>query len=166
MSNKDVCTTTTPHAAHSWVAVNPTRVDKCPGILELLPLNQFVGIVVINSAGRLLIVHSVKRDEWCIPGGKPEGHESLKAAARRELYEETGLQVTHYDDLRFSHESEHDVKGVRWYGTIFTCRNVCGSPKMQVPEEIDGLLWVTPECFNTLSDYAAGDLGRIFEAKL
>lgn len=155
------CSTTTPHAAHDW---NGRPMKFCPGVLELSPLNQCVGIVVNSEDGRLLIVHSVKRSEWCIPGGKPEGRESLKAAARRELYEETSLQCR-YDDLKFSHEVERDVKGVRWYGTIFKVlySRCVGSPQLQaVSKEIDGIMWVTPEEFEAYSPYTIVDLGEIF----
>ena len=153
-----ICVNRKPHLPHNW------HGGSCEGVLELTPENQFVGVIVIGSDGRLLIVHNVKRDQWCIPGGKPEKHEALKAAALRELYEETHLSCL-YDDLRFSHEIEHVVAGVKWYGTIFTLRQFYGQPTLKCAEEIDGAMWVTPQRFMALSEYAQGDLGRTFEVR-
>jgi 8-oxo-dGTP diphosphatase len=54
-----------------------------------------VGGVVIDR-GRVLLVRRGReplRGEWSIPGGLVEIGETLKAAVRREIFEETGLEV-------------------------------------------------------------------------
>ncbi|HEY7043735.1 MAG TPA: NUDIX domain-containing protein [Nocardioidaceae bacterium] len=56
-----------------------------------------VGVVVLDEAGRLLVVrrgHEPGRGRWSIPGGRVEPGESLEAAAAREVLEETGLTVS------------------------------------------------------------------------
>jgi 8-oxo-dGTP diphosphatase len=55
-----------------------------------------VGMVVLDGARVLLIRRSKppKKGEWSLPGGHLEVGESLKAAAAREVGEETGLSVT------------------------------------------------------------------------
>lgn len=54
-------------------------------------------IVATDPAGRLLLVRSPIRG-WEMPGGQVEIGESLEAAARREVHEESGIEV---DDLAF-----------------------------------------------------------------
>ncbi|MGY1652080.1 NUDIX domain-containing protein [Geodermatophilus sp. SYSU D01119] len=62
-----------------------------------LPVQACVGAVVLDDAGRLLLVR--RRNEpgrglWSVPGGRVEPGESLVDAVAREVREETGLAVT------------------------------------------------------------------------
>ena len=53
-------------------------------------------LVVQDDAGRVLVGRRAKepnRGRWVLPGGKVEPFESIASAARRELVEETGLEV-------------------------------------------------------------------------
>ncbi|HZD22807.1 MAG TPA: NUDIX hydrolase [Acidimicrobiia bacterium] len=66
-----------------------------------------VGVVVIDDKGRLLLIqrgHEPQKGLWAIPGGKVEFGETMKAAARREVIEETGLDV--------------DIGEVVWVGEV------------------------------------------------
>jgi 8-oxo-dGTP pyrophosphatase MutT (NUDIX family) len=47
--------------------------------------------VVINGGCALLLLN--ERGEWDLPGGRPEAGEDHRAALRREVREETGLDV-------------------------------------------------------------------------
>jgi putative (di)nucleoside polyphosphate hydrolase len=60
-----------------------------------------VGIALFNRAGRILIARRIKDDgpeiimpgrEWQMPQGGVDPNEDLEAAARRELWEETGVR--------------------------------------------------------------------------
>jgi ADP-ribose pyrophosphatase YjhB (NUDIX family) len=59
--------------------------------------------LAVVQAGRILLVPHYHTDagfvQWTIPGGKVEFGESLSAAAVREFFEETGLQVEVVDLL-------------------------------------------------------------------
>ncbi len=58
-----------------------------------------VGALIVNDAGRMLLVRTHKwSDRWGIPGGKIQRGETSEEALRRELREETGLEV---NDVRF-----------------------------------------------------------------
>lgn len=50
-----------------------------------------VGAVVVDRADRVLLVHEAGR--WSVPGGGAEPDEPLTDAVRREVYEETGVEI-------------------------------------------------------------------------
>ena len=55
-----------------------------------------VGAVIWDAAGRVLLIRRTKppgTGQWSLPGGKVERGESLEQALRREVWEETGLEV-------------------------------------------------------------------------
>ena len=55
------------------------------------------GAIVLDEAGRLLLIRRGRepgRGLWSLPGGRCEPGEDAAAAAVRETYEETGLEVT------------------------------------------------------------------------
>ncbi len=47
--------------------------------------------VIVTDGERLLLGHATRSPRWDIPKGEAEPGESFAAAARRELFEETGL---------------------------------------------------------------------------
>ena len=51
------------------------------------------GILVMNSQRELLVCHATGSSRWDIPKGIAEPGDSPAAAARRELFEETGLEA-------------------------------------------------------------------------
>lgn len=58
-----------------------------------------VGALIHDEAGRLLLLRSAKwSNKWGIPGGKIRRGEAMEEALRREIREETGLELA---DLRF-----------------------------------------------------------------
>lgn len=55
------------------------------------------GAIVLDGTGRLLLIRRGRepgRGLWSLPGGRCEPGEDAVAAAVRETYEETGLEVT------------------------------------------------------------------------
>ena len=60
------------------------------------PVVPCVGAVVLDAAGRLLLIrrgHDPHRGLWSLPGGRIEAGESPEQAVVREVREETGLDV-------------------------------------------------------------------------
>jgi 8-oxo-dGTP diphosphatase len=59
--------------------------------------NKLIGAaaVILDCEGRVLLVkHSYGKNNWDLPGGKAENNESAEETAKREVLEETGLEVT------------------------------------------------------------------------
>ena len=55
-----------------------------------------VGAVISDGNGRIVVIRRARPPSagmWSIPGGRVEAGESLEQAARREVQEETGLDV-------------------------------------------------------------------------
>lgn len=61
---------------------------------NILPKLIGAAAVILDFKGRVLLVkHSYGKYNWELPGGKAEDNESSEATARREVYEEVGLEV-------------------------------------------------------------------------
>ena len=68
------------------------------GMVKSFP-EPVVGALIFNNSGEILLIQSHKwKDRYVIPGGHVEIGESLEDAVRREIKEETGLDVY---DIKF-----------------------------------------------------------------
>jgi 8-oxo-dGTP diphosphatase len=107
-----------------------------------------VGAVVVRD-GRALIVkraHEPRKGEWSLPGGMLDLGESLADAARREVREETGLDVRLGPIIETFDRVHRDEEGrIRYHFVIvdFVCwadggEAVAGS-------DADAVAWVTAD---------------------
>lgn len=106
------------------------------------PEIRAAGGVVIDDAGRVLVVHRPRYDDWSLPKGKLDAGETWEAAALREVEEETGVRCELGAALPPVH---YDVRGrlkeVRWW----VMRPVGMAPPEERDDEVDELLWLAPE---------------------
>jgi 8-oxo-dGTP diphosphatase len=77
---------------------------------------------------------------WTMPGGKLEFGESFETAAVREVFEETGLQISE-DDLKVMSLSNNVIPGVHFVTVGMMCEKVNGEPKVMEPDEITQWQW-------------------------
>lgn len=86
-------------------------------------------LVALWHGDRVLMVYERERECWELPGGGIEPGESPRAAAVRELWEETGQRVSE-EALRFvGHTRTALGAGQRvLYGAVFTARTAEPSP--------------------------------------
>ena len=93
--------------AHAAIFTSPPCAFK--------PSVEVIGIFVEDCQGRLLLLHRQERvkqgNRWGIPGGKLEPHESPLEAGRRELLEETGIDLL--------------VGDLTYIGKFFICASDC-----------------------------------------
>ncbi len=102
-----------------------------------------VAAAVIEHRGRYLItcreagVHLA--GYWEFPGGKREAGETFEACARREVFEEVGIEITAPRPLTITHY-EYPDKSVELH--FFTCSLSQGDPR---PLGCVDFRWVKPE---------------------
>ncbi|NLT55293.1 MAG: NUDIX domain-containing protein [Actinomycetales bacterium] len=101
------------------------------------PANSLVpsaNAVVVDDAGRLLLIHRTDNDNWSLPGGAMDLGESLPETAVREVREETGIDceitglVGIYTDPKhvLLYTSDGEVR--QEFSVVFTARAVGGQP--------------------------------------
>lgn len=59
-------------------------------------------VLAADGSSRVALIGRIGRGgrlDWCVPKGHPEGNEDIRAAAAREVFEETGLVVEIIDSL-------------------------------------------------------------------
>ena len=104
-----------------------------------------VGGLIFNGAGNVLMIRTHKwSDLWGIPGGKIKWGEPSADALRREINEETGLDVTDIEfvlvqDCIHSKEFYRDAHFVL---LNYTCR-CAGEPPVKLNDEAREFRWLT-----------------------
>ncbi len=99
-----------------------------------------VRIIVRDSAGRILLVRQMDKKRWSIPAGRVEPDESITEAARREVFDITGLSVgslkpfAYYSDPVYQMESP-DGEKFQQYTMAFLTEDFSGS-LLESTEEI------------------------------
>lgn len=119
--------------------------------------------VILDSAGQVLLVrHALRNSRWALPGGWIRSHEEPSSAARREVREELGLEVSTVATVA----SESHGARVRRVGgppsgltIVVLCRSQRESPDLHRSEEIIQARWMLPsEAVSRLSPFEAGAL--------
>lgn len=126
-----------------------------------------IGVIIIRN-GQVLLgkrrnTHGA--GSWCCPGGHLEFGESFEACARREVREETGLEIenirtgTFTNDL-FADEGKH-------YVTLFMLADsLQGEPRVCEPDKCDTWAWFSTDALprplflplENLFNITAGDM--------
>jgi phosphoglycolate phosphatase len=104
-----------------------------------------VGALIFNAAGLVLLVRTHKWSNlWGIPGGKIRWGESATAALRREIREETNLEIR---DIRFV-MAQDCIRSREFYRDAhfvllnYTCRSV-GRRRVRLNDEAREFRWVS-----------------------
>lgn len=87
-----------------------------------------------NNTEKILLIKREKepfKDYWALPGGFLENEEPLEVGAKRELKEETGLQIYEIHQLKAFGNPGRDPRGrtisIAFWGEVFSEEKVSGS---------------------------------------
>ncbi|MFJ6497046.1 NUDIX domain-containing protein [Streptomyces virginiae] len=93
---------------------------------------------VLREDGRLLAIRRADNGTWELPGGVLELTESPEAGVRREVLEETGIEVV-VDELTGVYKNT--ARGI--VALVFRCKPSGGAERTS--EESTAVAWLTPE---------------------
>ncbi len=105
-----------------------------------------VGALILDMQGRLFLARSHKwRDRYVVPGGHVELGERLEEALRREVKEETGLDIHDVEFLMYQEFifDEAFWKRRHYIFFDFVCR--ADSTEVTLNSEAEEYVWVPPE---------------------
>lgn len=93
--------------------------------------------VAVRDDGRILVIRRRDNGQWQAPGGILEAHEQIEVGLRREVREETGVDV---QPEQLTGVYKHMRLGV--VALVFRCRPVAGAAIET--EESAEVAWLTP----------------------
>lgn len=107
---------------------------------------RLVVVAIIEKDGKILMGNKAKDvgpypNTWRLPGGGVEEGESLEEAMRREIKEETNLDVASLDKINLDEDEEPDKNGEMTHYTFHTFR-VETNGKEKISDEFPELIWV------------------------
>ncbi len=106
-----------------------------------------IGALVFNHKNQLLLLKSPKwHDRYIVPSGHVDFGEKLEDTVKREVKEETGLDVDQVKFLRLDEliqSAEYHDKNRHWVSVNFTCKTK--DDKITLNEEATEYIWVSPK---------------------
>jgi len=113
-----------------------------------------VGAVVVDAGSVLLVRRDTEplRGEWSVPGGMLELGEKLRDGVRREVLEETGIEVEPGDVLDVFDSIFTDPSGRTQYHYVlidYLCRPVGGVPL--AGSDVSDVRWVAAEALSAMA---------------
>lgn len=117
------------------------------------------GVLLLDADGRLLLERRADNGLWGIPGGAVELGERVEDAARREAYEETGLNVGALElfgvfsgpEMSYVYPNGDETSIV---SVVFLSRDVTGVIRPNLPESLEAR-WFAPDTLPPMEQVSA-----------
>lgn len=107
-------------------------------------MNPRVGVAVFVRRGDRFLLGRRRGSHgagaWALPGGHLEFGESIEACARREVEEETGLEVGAIRPGPYSNDI-FDAEGLHYVTLFVVAEAPTGEPELREPEKCEGWEW-------------------------
>lgn len=107
------------------------------------------GVLIFNTKNEILLMKRGKKSSnnvgfWSKPGGAIEYGETAVAMAKREIKEETNIEINIWGELP---HTDHIIKkeGQQWLSINFLADYKKGKLKIMEPHKCDELKWVSIE---------------------
>ena len=106
-----------------------------------------IGVMIQNEKGEVLLglrQGSHGAGEWSFPGGHQKFGEEMEKTAKREVKEETGLDVNEFELISIADEMRYIKSDGKHYLNIGIKGSYnCGEPKVMEPEKCKEWKWVS-----------------------
>jgi len=105
------------------------------------------GALILNEEDDVFLMKSPKWEgQWLVPGGKIEKGDSMKETVRKEVREETGLEVENIElmNVKDGGNPEDFSRDTRFIFLNFVCRAEEQEVKLDQREAVD-YTWIDPE---------------------
>jgi len=130
--------------SHRWEEMEAGNLRRPAQAADQRYPEPTVGALIFNPEGRLFLMSSHKwRGKWVLPGGHIELGERMEDALRREVKEETNLEIRDLEFLCFQEFIYDDRfwKPSHFIFFDFACRT--DSTEVRLNDEAQEYLWVT-----------------------
>ena len=107
-----------------------------------------LGIIILSRDGRVLIKKrkGSLAPYYSIPGGNLEVGETFEAGAKREVKEETNLDIEQPEVIAVTNNLRtFREEGTHYISIILLAKNFSGELKNLEPDKCEELLWVDPQ---------------------
>ncbi|KKT13008.1 MAG: ADP-ribose pyrophosphatase [Candidatus Falkowbacteria bacterium GW2011_GWF2_43_32] len=105
-----------------------------------------VGPIIYNEKGEILLIKNPKfGDFWTIPGGHIELDEPAEEALKREIMEETGLELKNIEPIGFTEGINPEFFHKKKHFIYLNYLAELAGGEMTKSEEMTEYLWIAPE---------------------
>jgi nucleoside triphosphatase len=105
------------------------------------------GALILNDQGEIFLMKSPKwENQWLVPGGKIEKGDAMKETVRKEVQEETNIEVTDIELLHVKDGGNPDdfERDTHFIFLNFICRAATQDVELDQREAVE-YTWIEPE---------------------